>query len=187
MTCFYCGKKLEGRKRKYCNTKCRTKDYFEKRQKIKICHNCGEKFKYGSWGYCSKCKSGIGISALYHKISEKTCVICNKKYLRGGHLTCSKICRDIYNKEYFYKWAQKNRGTRPYTYEKTEIKIKALREMHAALRKGTISRKSCNVCGDENSEGHHEDYTKPLDIIWLCKKHHMERHAELRRNKLKNI
>lgn len=41
-------------------------------------------------------------------------------------------------------------------------------------RNGTIIQKPCKVCGKNKSEAHHEDYTKPLDIIWLCKKHHVE-------------
>ena len=32
------------------------------------------------------------------------------------------------------------------------------------------------VCGRENAVGHHPDYAKPLDVIWLCKIHHRERH-----------
>lgn len=50
-----------------------------------------------------------------------------------------------------------------------------------AIRDGRLVRQPCEVCGDENSEGHHEDYSKPLDVIWYCSKHHAERHVEIRR------
>ena len=45
-----------------------------------------------------------------------------------------------------------------------------------AVKQGKIIRLPCIVCGDEKSQGHHEDYTKPLDVIWLCDKHHKEKH-----------
>jgi len=32
----------------------------------------------------------------------------------------------------------------------------------------------------EVGEAHHPDYTRPLDVIWLCKKHHAGLHAVLR-------
>lgn len=53
--------------------------------------------------------------------------------------------------------------------------------LNNALRDGRLVRQPCEVCGDENSEGHHEDYSKPLDVIWYCSKHHAERHVEIRR------
>lgn len=40
-----------------------------------------------------------------------------------------------------------------------------------AVRKGQIEREPCEVCGAE-AEGHHDDYTKPLEVRWLCKEHH---------------
>lgn len=41
-----------------------------------------------------------------------------------------------------------------------------------AIKNGELVRKPCVVCGNEISEIHHEDYSKPLDVIWLCDKHH---------------
>jgi len=47
----------------------------------------------------------------------------------------------------------------------------------AAVRKGTLTRKPCAVCGIDKVQGHHSDYTRPLYVIWLCQKHHLEIHA----------
>lgn len=45
-----------------------------------------------------------------------------------------------------------------------------------ALRSGKLIRQTCEICGDKKTHAHHEDYTKPLDVIWLCSKHHREVH-----------
>lgn len=43
----------------------------------------------------------------------------------------------------------------------------------AALKSGKIKRCSCEICGSTiRVAGHHEDYSKPLDVKWLCAKHH---------------
>lgn len=47
------------------------------------------------------------------------------------------------------------------------------------LRDGKIIKKPCERCGSEHSEAHHDDYSKPLEIMWLCKTHHGHRHREL--------
>lgn len=60
--------------------------------------------------------------------------------------------------------------------EKYPEKYLAHRLMRNAIRKKDIIPLPCEVCGKEKVEGHHEDYSKPLDIIWLCKKHHLEAH-----------
>jgi hypothetical protein len=48
-----------------------------------------------------------------------------------------------------------------------------------AMKTGRLERKPCEVCGDKRVEGHHDDYNKPLDVRWLCRKHHSEAHREL--------
>lgn len=37
---------------------------------------------------------------------------------------------------------------------------------------GLIKRLDCQVCGKEKTDGHHPDYEKPLEVIWLCRSHH---------------
>jgi len=46
-----------------------------------------------------------------------------------------------------------------------------------AVRDGILNKEPCSVCGNCVSEAHHPDYSKPLDVTWLCKKHHKEIHS----------
>ena len=45
-----------------------------------------------------------------------------------------------------------------------------------ALRRGLIKRLPCVICGDKEVEMHHRDYTKPLEVDFLCKRHHVLYH-----------
>lgn len=55
------------------------------------------------------------------------------------------------------------------------IKKKARQEVFVALRNGSLKREAC-FCGETKTDAHHSDYFKPLEVIWLCKKHHGEKH-----------
>ncbi len=46
-----------------------------------------------------------------------------------------------------------------------------------AVRDGRIIKQPCRKCGSKKSEAHHPDYMKPLDVEWLCLKHHREGHG----------
>lgn len=52
-------------------------------------------------------------------------------------------------------------------------KNRAQRIVFYEVRAGRLTRQNC-VCG-KKGEAHHEDYSKPLEIIWLCKKHHRQK------------
>ena len=67
-----------------------------------------------------------------------------------------------------------------YRYKKIQVerypeKISARKKVHWAVKTGKLVRKPC-FCGEEKVFAHHEDYQKPLDVIWLCRKHHVEKH-----------
>ena len=45
-----------------------------------------------------------------------------------------------------------------------------------ALISGKLIKQPCQHCQNPKSEAHHVDYSKPLDVQWLCKKHHVAWH-----------
>jgi hypothetical protein len=54
----------------------------------------------------------------------------------------------------------------------------------SARQAGKIIPQPCEICGStEKIEGHHDDYRKPLDVVWMCKKHHMEMHGLVMRER----
>jgi ribosome-binding protein aMBF1 (putative translation factor) len=56
---------------------------------------------------------------------------------------------------------------------------KYLKEYNDALRFGKLVRpQTCSQCGIVSTgiHGHHHDYSKPLDVIWVCRKCHRHIH-----------
>lgn len=62
-------------------------------------------------------------------------------------------------------------------------RVAAHRALQREVRAGRIMRQPCIHCG-EKARAHHDDYAKPLDVIWLCPAHHGERHRLLNRGLL---
>ena len=64
-------------------------------------------------------------------------------------------------------------------------KIQCWRVVNSAVRIGKIVKKPCIKCGiTEDIHAHHEDYTQPHQITWLCRKHHTELHNKLRNRRV---
>jgi len=64
------------------------------------------------------------------------------------------------------KWGEKNKDMRIAHYKVAN-----------AVRDGRIEKTPCVICGSNyRIHGHHEDYSKPLDVIWLCAIHHQQHH-----------
>ena len=72
-----------------------------------------------------------------------------------------------------------------YHYKKLQIErypdhVSARATLENAVRTGKIEKNVCEVCGDKNTVAHHDDYSQPLKVRWLCHKHHREIHGNLR-------
>jgi hypothetical protein len=69
----------------------------------------------------------------------------------------------------------------PYYYHKRTIdrhpeEARARANARNALRRGDIKRQPCEICGEVVAEMHHDDYAKPFQVRWLCRKHHRALH-----------
>lgn len=69
----------------------------------------------------------------------------------------------------------------------TKASDKSQNILEYALRKGILEKpEHCSNCGNAYTfqngrnaiQGHHYDYNKPLDVIWLCQKCHYQWHRE---------
>ncbi len=79
-------------------------------------------------------------------------------------------------------------GDRPSTRRDAESGVPAPRALkraahhavHKALTRGELRRQRCEVCGGAHTHAHHDDYSRPLDVRWLCAGCHRRHHAGLR-------
>lgn len=65
---------------------------------------------------------------------------------------------------------RKLRATQP-------IKVAARQAVSRAVRSGLLHKQPCEKCGCTKVDAHHDDYSKPLDVRWLCRKHHLMEHG----------
>lgn len=56
-------------------------------------------------------------------------------------------------------------------------KYRAHVAVQRALSAGTLTKGKCEVCGESAVDAHHDDYTRPLDVRWLCRQHHTRLHS----------
>ena len=55
-------------------------------------------------------------------------------------------------------------------------------KMMTAVRHGILKRPrdaTCQECGKVNAHKHHDDYSRPLDVMYLCPSCHMKRHNQI--------
>ena len=135
---------------------------------MKICNKCKEEFSYDSFyrdrhrkdGFSTRCKDCDRLKG--RMVRERNTEAFKEKDRRYYKNNRAKII--LKRKEY---------------YKKNALKVSAGNKVKTAVYNGTIKRQRCEVCGSQHVHAHHDDYLKPLDVRWLCPKHHARHHAEL--------
>jgi uncharacterized OB-fold protein len=95
-----------------------------------------------------------------------------------GLMNRCKDCGNVHHQEQAKKEARKKarRATQKRYVERHQAVARAHSAVKRALEQGVLTRKSCEVCGEPDAVAHHDDYSQPLSVRWLCQPHHIEHH-----------
>lgn len=135
--------------------------------KHKVCTNCKQpklinefspnrSVKDGHQSNCKSCHNAI--AKIYRKTKNG-----REKYRKNS-------CR-------FRKLNRLKLNKRRDEYSKKYPKrIRANNMVYRYIKKGTLTRLKCKICGRNKTVAHHSNYNKPLKVDWLCATHHKEWH-----------
>lgn len=124
---------------------------------------------------------------------QYTCKKCKSDHAISTRKLFPLKTRD-YGKNYYAKWNklnpekvsryQKKFGKQRWVKEPE--KMFARQQLQQAIRNKTLYRRnSCEICLNGPTHGHHEDYRKPLDVIWLCARCHSKLHLQYKEQGIK--
>jgi hypothetical protein len=124
---------------------------------------------------CFKCSTTLPIEQFYrHPMMAdgylNKCKRCARVDVRKNRLEK----RDQYNKYDSARYKLVHRWPTP-----DQLKHRARVTVHNHVKRGTLRKPDhCSKCGSsERIEAHHEDYSKPLKVIGLCRLCHADVHA----------
>lgn len=157
---------------------------------MKTCFKCGVEKELFEFYAHPKMKDG-------HLNKCKDCTKGDTK-IRTDHLSKTDpewILREMDRQRLKGKNRRESGDTKPETKEQARIRMvrylgknpdrkRATSCVNNAVRDGRLMKKPCEVCGHPIVQAHHDDYSKPLDVRWLCVQHHNEHHIQERRKKV---
>ena len=97
---------------------------------------------------CSKCKSFLDANRIG---KQSYCKSCSNEVMRNTR----KKHKDLSQED--------------------KLKANARSQVHVYIKRGKIIKGICK-CGETKVQAHHEDYNKPLEVIWLCVNCHIKLH-----------
>lgn len=135
---------------------------------------------------CTACKIALPITDFYVNVSRS-----------DGYGSECKKCHRAWRREHYQthrgqtdstvaKWQKRNqekyRAIMRNSNRRHQKKISHLRlwevyhKVNRAVRTGLLYPEPCRICRSLDVIAHHEDYSKPLDVLWYCSRHHRRLH-----------
>lgn len=110
-------------------------------------------------GHLNKCKSCACKDVRENRRTSTRAIEYDRERSRLPHRVAARA-------EYISQYVEKHRDKYVARYTLTN-----------AVRDGRVKKLPCEFCGDAKVHGHHHDYSKPLDVTWLCCRCHRRLHA----------
>ena len=152
---------------------------------------------------CTKCGSLKPLVAFYFEkkrnLYRPECLICTRKrsldYRNTHRQECNAAARQYYQ-DHREQGGLRSRAYRRhhpnqirqseqqrYLARRSSVKYKAQQQVKDHVYRQTLLKpntcSSCKkVCEPRELHGHHEDYSKPLDVVWLCRDCHWQVHRK---------
>lgn len=151
---------------------------------MKKCKTCGQEKPISEYYKKGISKKGI-------QLYQSNCKKCSREIYKNWAI----VNHDRFNKTR-RKWAKRNRAKlaamKARHRKKHPDKTKARNAITMKLAKNRLTPKPCATCGVRPTaayptEAHHPDYSKPFEVVWLCRKHHLEEHGKVQRIKIMNL
>lgn len=112
----------------------------------------------------------------WKKNRYRICLECGKKKLKIYFTGDSKHCKQCIA----VRRRQGGSRRREYTkiYRKTDgiRNVCATQVVYLMKKAGLLIPQPCEICNEIKVQAHHDDYTKPWEVRWLCTNHHNEWH-----------
>ncbi len=131
------------------------------------CVNCSEADK-AAFNKNSSKKSGL----------QDSCRSCSKDYMKTYRENNKKKMQEC--KSNWYQNNKEHASNYRQTWRKNNrLAHKSHNAVTYALQTGVIEPpENCQKCNKKEAlDAHHEDYKKPLEVIWVCKRCHARIHA----------
>jgi len=111
-----------------------------------------------------------------------SCIVCGGELHRKSEYYCSKNCEGNYPHKqsdkdkppFLSKW--KIRKSKEARDPLIQIRRKTRRKTNDLLKVGKLKKRPCLVCENKDVIPHHEDYSNPFSVLWLCEEHHKDYH-----------
>jgi len=127
---------------------------------------------------CSRCKFVKSETEFHRNKSSKTgfnhnCKECHAFFNSQYYIRKSGSIK-AYNQQYYQKNKERIRErVDEWTFNNLE-KSRASAIFRMRFRRSGNVRPPCEICGKKPADAHHPDYSKPMEVKWLCRGHHIQ-------------
>lgn len=106
----------------------------------------------------------------------------HRREASGRQIYC-KACHCRHQREWRESHMVKRAEAQRLYRRRNPLKARARKAVSNAVERGKLVKPDqCEGCGEPTEarflDGHHTDYSKPLDVAWLCRTCHAETHQE---------
>lgn len=149
---------------------------------MKHCRQCGTDKPTSMFSIRSNTKSGLQseckqcMSARYH--ADRDAIRKRQKLNWNGYSIANADKLIEKSRDYRNRTKAKQSEYRNEYRKRFAPKIQAKNMVQLLLAKGGLTKMPCEICSAPVTDAHHDDYAKPLEVRWLCRRHHAIWHAE---------